>query len=157
MKNFFRLLIVAGLLTAGWMNRDVLRGLKAKATTLDGGEVQEPTPATPAPAVAGRSTPHPATAAKAAATKAYPALGIADSAFNKRFRSFYEEAQFRDPALLSDPNWPLKLAERTAISLGGGAMPATPAPSSSGAKPGASGNKLQGSALDMRPGSAPSH
>jgi len=155
MKNFFRLLIVAGLLTAGWLNRDVLRGLTGKGTTISDGEVQEPAAAGPAPAAAGRPTPHPATAAKAAATKAYPALGMADSAFNKRFRSFYEEAQFRNPALLSDPNWPLKLAERTAISLGGGAMPATPAPSSSSAKPGASGSKLQGSALDMRPGGTP--
>lgn len=159
MKNFFRLLIVAGLITAGWLNRDKLRDLRTKAGTIDDSEVVTKPPATPAPVVVANPTPHPATAAKAAAAKAYPALKIADSAFNKRFISFYEEAQFRDPVLLSDPNWPLKIAERTAISLGGGPMPATPEPSS-GQTPSSSGSKLpsaklKGSMLDMRPGSAP--
>lgn len=159
MKNFFRLLIVAGLITAGWLNRDKLRDLRAKAGTLDDSEVVTKPPSTPAPAEVANPTPHPATAAKAAAAKAYPALKIPDSAFNKRFISLYEEAQFREPLLLSDPNWPIKIAERTAIALGGGPMPVPPAGSQPHAPAGSSStlpsSKLKGSALDMRPGSAP--
>lgn len=152
MKNFFRLLIVVGLITAGWLNRDKLRGLSGKAGTTEESEAVAAAP--PPVAAAVNSTPHPAAAARAAAAKAYPALLIPDSAFNKRFISFYEDAQSRDPALLRDPNWPLKIAERAALSLGGGPMPATPTPSS-GAK--SSPNKLKGSVLDMRPGSGPAH
>ena len=145
MKNFFRLLIVIGLVTAGWLNRDKLRDLRVKPTTLDDGETVAATPTAPASTPVANPTPHPATAAKAAAAMAYPALKIPNSAFNKRFISLYEEAQFREPALLSDPKWPIKLAERTAVALGGGAMPvaATPAP----VKP----LGLQGSALDKKP------
>ncbi len=152
MKNFFRLLFIVGLLTAGWLNRDKLRGFGAKAEVPeDSGGAATPEPA--APTATSSVTPHPAIESRQAAAKAYPALRIPDSAFHKRFLSLYEEAQFREPALLSDPNWPLKLAERTAISLGGGAMP-TPLPPSAGTKP---SSKLQGSALDMRPRSAPAH
>ena len=132
MKNVFRLLLVVGLLAAGWLNRDKLRGLRGGPTTLKDAEGEPPTTeversaaATPPP------TPHPARDAQIAAAKAYPALGIPDSALNKKFRALYAQAQVSEPALLARPDWPLKLAERAAIALGGGPMPVptTPAPS----------------------------
>ncbi len=144
MKNFLRLVLIVGLLVAGWMNRHLLTGKTEKVDAEAAEEIATPAAPSPAP-VAGVPTPHPATAARAAAVQTYPALKIPDSAFNKRFRSLYEEAQSRDPQFLADPNWPIKLAERTAVALGGGALPVanTPPP----VKP----SGLQGSALDKRP------
>ncbi len=146
MKNVILLLVVVGLLVAGWRHRDKLTGMLKKPGS---GEVAEEGSifgsSVGEPPVEGATKPHPAKEAQIAATKAYPALGIPNSAFNKKFLALYAEAQRSEPQLLAQSDWPLKLADRTAVALGGAPMPVpqTPAPVQ------ASG--LQGSALDKRP------
>lgn len=76
-----------------------------------------PAPA-PAPAAAPSLRPHPATAAREAAVKLYPALGVKDSLFNKTFRDLYTEKAQQDPGFLTQADWPLLLARRTAELLG---------------------------------------
>ena len=46
------------------------------------------------------------------AVEKYPDLGRPGTAFHTRFVSLYEDAQKNTPALLSDPNWPIALADR---------------------------------------------
>jgi hypothetical protein len=158
MNNFFRLLIIAALLVAGWHYRDRLTGFLGEPTTPI--EVEKESAvvaksAEPAAPVRSGATPHPARDARVAAAKAYPGLALPDSALNRRFLALYAEAQRSDPALLAREDWPLRLAERAAIALGGGAMPvsAPPRPISSRA---VTPKPLTGSALDRRPGTSQS-
>jgi hypothetical protein len=75
-----------------------------------------PAPA-PVPAPAAALRPHPATVAREAAVKIYPALGVKDSLFNKTFRDLYTEKAQQDPEFLTQADWPLLLARRTAELL----------------------------------------
>ncbi len=137
MKNVLLLLLVVGIPVAAWWHWDKVM---AFVKPVPAGEVA----ADGAPSAAGR-TPHPAAESKLAATKAYPALGVATSPFNKTFLALYAEAERSEPKLLARADWPLVLADRTAVALGGAPMPvpATPDPG----RP----SGLQGSALDKRP------
>jgi glutaredoxin len=123
MKNVLSLILVIGLLTAGWINRDKLSGLTAKS----GPTVEEEAPSTQdspvAPAQRSTATPHPAREAQAQATALYPGLALPNSALNKKFVALYKESQSTDPDLLSRPDWPLQLADRAVVSLGGAPMP----------------------------------
>lgn len=111
MNKWFLLLIVAGLAVAGWFNWD-----KITAFAVEKGYGKY-LGAEPSPTPAG---PNPAAASQAQAQKAYPALAIPGSPFNKKFLELYKAS---DPAFLTQPDWPMLLAERTAKELGGGAMP----------------------------------
>lgn len=128
-----RLLIMIGLLVAGWINRGSLSGLGSKASTTAQETVSNlelPSPA----AVLQRgmdgfgasATPHPAREAQAQATALYPGIARANSSLNQKFVALYKEAQTSDPALLARPDWPIQLAERAVISLGGAPMPQAP-------------------------------
>lgn len=127
MKSFLSLILVIGLLFGGWMNRDKLSGLLGKAGAT--GDEASSNPELIA------STPHPAREAQAQATAIYPALAVPNSAFNKKFVALYKDAQSADPALLSRPDWPLQLAERAVVSLGGAPLPRS--------KPAASGTQAR--------------
>ncbi len=116
MKNVVPLLLAVGALVAGWMNRDDLGGWWAKF-----GGRQEAVSSTrnlPPP-----GTPHPAREAQARAKALYPGLAIANSPLNKKFVALYKDSLFTDPALLSRPDWPLALADRAAVLVGGAPMP----------------------------------
>jgi hypothetical protein len=143
MKNLFLLLLLIGLLAAGWHYRQTLQGFKPGTTTADSPvtEAVQGTAATPPPA-----TPHPAMESRATALKTYPGLGLQGSAFNKKFIELREKMERTEPAFLTQPDWPLRLAERTAKELGGAAMPPVGTPS---LLKGPSG--LQGSSLDQKP------
>jgi hypothetical protein len=136
MKNVLLLLLVVGIPVAAWLNRGRIMALVTPLAP--GGEV---TSNGAAPGL----TPHPAKEARLAATNAYPALAVPNSPFNKKFLALYAEAQQREPELLARADWPLQLADRTAVALGGARMPVpgTPEP----VRP----SGLQGSALDKRP------
>jgi hypothetical protein len=133
MKNFFLLLLLAGLGYAGWHFRGHLTGLAGKPTTLeedaapgDGAAMRPPAPdGAPRPP----ATPHPAHEAQIAVLKAYPALGLPDSPFHRTFKELHAQARRANPQLLTQPDWPIQLAERTAVALGGGVQPiALPTP-----------------------------
>ncbi len=122
MKNFVRLIVLVGLLIAGWTYRDRLRGLTGQPGPTE--EEDSSTLEVPAGATQrGAATPHPAREAQARAAAAYPGLKLPNSALNKKFVALYKESQAMDPALLSRPDWPLQLAERAVVSLGGAALP----------------------------------
>ena len=61
----------------------------------------------------------------------YPALTHADSELHKKYVALYEEVRRSNPEFLARPDWPIKLAERAMVALGGGALPVpTPVPKS---------------------------
>jgi glutaredoxin-like YruB-family protein len=125
MKSFVSLIVVIGLAVAGWMNRDRLSGLWTQADTASEDAVPNPglpNAKDPAP------TPHPAREAQAQASARYPGLKLANSPLNLKFVALYKEAQSSNPALLSRPDWPLRLAEQAVASLGGAPVPAQNAP-----------------------------
>jgi hypothetical protein len=130
MNKWFLLLVLIGVGVAGWMNRETVSGWLGHKTT---DQPSEPT---------GPATPHPATESRALATRTYPALAVPGSPFNIRFLALYNDARASNPGLLTEANWPMQLAERTAKLVGNRAMP-TPA-----------ANQF-GSQLDMRPGGTP--
>jgi hypothetical protein len=146
MKNVFLLLLVIGIPVAAWWHKDRLMAfvnpsappgeVAGEATTPSSGDRRS---------ASGVPTPHPARDAQLAATKAYPALNNPNSAFNKKFLALYAETKSRDPHLLAAADWPLKIADRTAVALGGApmAVPSTPVP----VEP----SGLQGSSLDKKP------
>lgn len=149
MKNIFLLLLIAGLLYLGWTNRGLLTGSTNPAAAEDSAEnAPATTPQTgpdtqpPPPAV----TPHPAKESMAAAVQAYPGLKIVNSPLNKKFLELHAQAQRAEPRLLSQADWPLRIAERAARALGGGAMPTPATPVKVGRPSG-----LSGSALDLKP------
>lgn len=156
MKNFFLLLILAGLIFAGWHFRGSLNPFSADEALPS----EKSTPSNPEsrpPEPQGLPTPHPGTESMITAKKTYPALAIQGSAFQQKFRVLHAEAFANEPNFLAQPDWPLRLAERTAHALGGGVMPAvgTPAPARtpmpiSPSRLGES-SKLHGSPLDITP------
>lgn len=97
MKSIVILIVVAGLAAAGWMNRDQLSGLWAHAAKTLG---------------VAALTPHPAREAQAQVMARYPRLKVANSPLNRKFIALYKETQSSNPALLSHPDWPLRLAEQ---------------------------------------------
>ncbi|EDY17242.1 hypothetical protein CfE428DRAFT_5260 [Chthoniobacter flavus Ellin428] len=70
-----------------------------------------------APVAAQNFQPNPAQGAKEAAIKMYPQLAVKDSTFNKTFRDLYLEESQKHPQLLTQADWPLILAHRTADIL----------------------------------------
>lgn len=142
MKNVLLLLLVVGIPVAAWWHWDEVKALVQPAASVEDGPVDG---APASDGAAPRLTPHPAKDARLAATTAYPALANPNSAFNKKFLALYAEAQRSEPQLLAQSDWPLKLAERTALALGGAPMPVP-----SVAEP-VRPSGLQGSALDQRP------
>jgi glutaredoxin len=120
-KSFLSLIIVVGLLAAGWVNQEKLSGLltKLSAPTEDAAEESSATSQRVA------ATPHPAREAQAKATSLYPGIAVPNSAMNKKFVELYKDAQASNPALLSRPDWPLQLADRAIVSLGGKPLPRT--------------------------------
>ena len=115
MNKWLLLLIVAALAVAGWFRRDQVMAFLASKGALQA--VGLPTPAPPF------ATPNPAPDSIALAKQAYPALGKEGSPFNRRFVALYNSLKESDPQFLAQPDWPVRLAERTAMELGGGAMP----------------------------------
>ena len=136
MNKWLLLLIVVGLVVAGYLNREQLTALLAS----HGVNVPFiPPPSTPVP------TPNPAAASIARVKKAYPALSKEGSAFNKKFVALYNSLKETDPALLARDDWPVELANRTAHELGGGAMPIP------GSTPPPVMHPLGGTLLDKKP------
>lgn len=122
MKGFLSLIIIIGGLTAGWLNRDKLSDLLAKHNAPSAEDSSTEDSASPA-AHRSAATPHPAREAQAQATALYPGLTIPNSALNQKFVALYKESQATNPALLSRPDWPLTLAEKAVVSLGGAPRP----------------------------------
>ncbi len=146
MKNVVSLLLIIGLVVVGVMNRDRLRGLIGGSSTTE--EIPmatpEPVPETHVDTAPPSATPNPAKESQAQAVSLYPGLKIPNSALNKKFVALYADAHRSDPAMLARPDWPMKLAERAMVELGGAPMPVpTPTPHATGALPGGS--------LDARP------
>jgi hypothetical protein len=63
-------------------------------------------------------TPHPAKGAMRAAIQLYPDLVKKDSAFYLLFLDLLDHRKKTDPASLTQPDWPLDLAQETAKKLG---------------------------------------
>ena len=121
MNKWLLLLIVIGLAGVGWINRDkVSEFLSSRGIAIP---ILQPA-STPVPP----TTPAPALEAKAQAVKAYPALGIQGSAFNRKFVALFNDLKDSDPDYLAQSDWPVRLAERTARELGDGAMPIAGSP-----------------------------
>jgi hypothetical protein len=95
---------------------------------------EELPPSTPSPIAAAAtpalvSTPSPALpaappdyaaavlAAQRAAVARYPALGIAQTPFNRAFLTAYRRMQRTEPDYFDDPQWPLRLADEVAGEL----------------------------------------
>jgi hypothetical protein len=142
MRNFYLLLLLAGLGTVGYLNRDAIMtrfgsppAEKQAAEEPEAPVVKKPT-----------ATPHPATDSRAAAVRAFPALGQKDSIFNKTFLVLHSQAEQNEPDLLAKPDWPMVLAKRTSASL----TPATPVPTPRPPPP-TPFKPLHDSALDMHP------
>jgi glutaredoxin len=118
MKQFLSFGLVIGVLIAGWMYRDKVGGVFANA-----GPSLEKATSKLGLQRGANATPNPAREAQAQALSLYPGLARPDSELNKQFRGFYKQAQASNPALLSQPDWPLQLAERAVVSLGAAPMP----------------------------------
>lgn len=132
MKGFLSVLIIAGGLAAGWLNRDRIGNFFHKpdaAQVADSDSPATDASAPASPAVAPKAargpvgTPNPAREAQAKATAIYPGLAVPNSALNQKFVVLYKEAQTKDPALLTQADWPLTIAERAMVSLGGAPLP----------------------------------
>lgn len=152
MKTLLLLLLMVGLVATGWHYREKI-GLGGRAAEpgeeeVDASAVSSTSPPPPSPD-APPATPHPGTDSMALARRLYPALNMKDSAFRKQYEALYANAKAIEPELLARADWPIKLAERTTLKLGGAPMP-LPTPTRPLLESGPSG--LQGSALDQRPG-----
>lgn len=148
MNKFVGLLIVIGLVVVVITNRDKIAALRGGAQTeeSEAGNTENipSTQSEPPPTATGAATPHPAMEAQAQAAKLYPGLLNPASPLNKRFIALHSEAKLNNPQLLTQADWPLTLAERAMVDIGGAPMArSTPAPITP--KP------LPGSALDQRP------
>ncbi|MEP6671484.1 MAG: glutaredoxin family protein [Chthoniobacter sp.] len=123
MKTLPVLLLVIGLPLAGYLNRDRLSEMWAKHNAAVAGEDVSAEPAAAGAQRGAAVAPNPAKEAQTRATAIYPGLAIPNSALNQKFVALYKEAQASDPALLARTDWPLTLAERAVVALGGKAMP----------------------------------
>ena len=132
MKNILGFLIIVGLLAVAFVNRERLAAVFGRSPTV--AEVPpepEPVPVTPEPEPPKppAPTPHPALEAQQKAKQLYPGITIPNSALNKKFVSLYNETQQNNPALLAQADWPLQLAERAVVAMGGQPLArTTPAP-----------------------------
>lgn len=142
MNKIIGLLLVVGLVAAAYVNREKIAALRGGSP--EEAEVSEESGVEVAPPSPPNLTPHPARESQAQATKLYPGLGIPGSPLNKKFLALHAEARSTDPALLARPDWPLTLAERAMVALGGVPLPRN-APAAITPKP------LPGSALDQKP------
>jgi glutaredoxin-like YruB-family protein len=123
-----------------WANRELIGNILAKrnasteVTETPATEDFVPAPVAPAPSVSTPPgpTPHPAREAQVQARTLYPGLAVANSSLNQKFVALYKDAQANNPALLSSPDWPLTLADKAIVALGGSPMPRTAA---AGAQP----------------------
>lgn len=142
MNKWFLLLVVIALAATGWVNRDKISALlrhQFQGANSSLSSVLAPT----APA-----TPHPAAESVAQARKAYPALAVANSPFNKKFVELYNNTKQTNPEFLIQPDWPMQLAAQTAREL------TSTVPSATGLPP----TELSGSPLNSRPqGAAPGY
>jgi glutaredoxin len=122
MKGFLCLLLIAGGVAAGWINRDKISEYLSKHSAA---ATEDSTAADPAASAGARSaaTPNPAHEAQAKAKSLYPGLGIPNSPLNQKFLALYKEAQASNPAALARSDWPLTLAEQAVTALGGAPMP----------------------------------
>jgi hypothetical protein len=160
MNKWTLLLILVGLGAIGMLNRDKISaslGHKPAETAEASGE---PAPITPVPI-----TPHPAQESIKKARAVYPALAVPDSVFNKKFIELFNAKKASDPEFLVAADWPMKLAQQAADSLGGAvttyqaptevstsALNARPAKVvGSTVPPSVQLPGLKGSALDQRP------
>ena len=162
MNKWFLLLILIGLGAVGWYNRETINGWFGRKTLGEDGKYVNATPdpdAPPGPNGPARPTPAPtpnlALASMDQAKKTYPALAMAGSAFQLKFKADYSELQRTNPGYLARPDWPIQLAGRTARELGGAEMPVV-----GGAAPAPSTTHLMGSGLDKHgppgaPGASP--
>lgn len=133
MKGFLSLVIIAAGLFMTWTNREKFIHLFSKSDT----EAVETAETTDSPADAPRrsaATPHPAREAQMQATAIYPGLSIPNSALNQKFVALYKEAQASNSPILTHSDWPLTLAERAVVALGGAPMPRTSSPQARAAK-----------------------
>lgn len=128
MKGLLYLVVILAAVYVTWTNREKYVHLFSPhktAVVVDGDEDEAPSRdgANAGTAPGAAATPHPAREAQAQATALYPGLSIANSGLNQKFVALYKEAQANNPALLSQPDWPLTLADRAAVALGGAPMP----------------------------------
>ena len=56
--------------------------------------------------------------AQQAAVKKYPALGVAGSPFNKRFREIFARMKIEQPAKLRTTDWPMEIADQVSAEPG---------------------------------------
>ena len=127
MKGFLSLLIIIGGVVSCWMNWDKINDLLAShnITLLRGPKTSESSSAGSQLPV---GTPHPATQARAQAMTLYPGLAVANSALNQKFVVLYKEAEANHSPILTHADWPLALAEKAMVSLGGAPMARTSSP-----------------------------
>lgn len=146
MKNILGLLIVIGLFSLAWVNRERISAiLQRPAPVVE--ETPEPEPVAPEPPPMKFATPppHPAAEAQEKAKQLYPGIKVPNSLLNRKFVALYNEAQRDNPSLLTQSDWPLVIAEQAVVAMGGAPMPrTTPAPITP--KP------LTGTVMDQRPG-----
>ena len=80
MKNIVSLVVIVGLIVAGWVNRDKLSGLWSKAVTSAAEKADatlnlpDASSSTTNPASRAAATPHPAAEARARAIALYPGI-----------------------------------------------------------------------------------
>lgn len=110
MNKWTLLLVLIAVGVFGVLNRDKISAyLGAKPGT----------PSETASATVAPVTPHPAEDSIRKARQKYPALAVANSAFNKKFIELYNAKKEAEPAYLAAADWPMKLAEQTASALNG--------------------------------------
>jgi hypothetical protein len=142
MNKIFGWLLVVVLVAAAFANKDKIAAWRGGAAEE---EVVPPEPPPVVEVAPPRPTPHPAAESQALATKLYRGLSIPGSALNKKFLELHAEAKANDPALLASPDWPIILAERAMVAMGGTPLSRT-APVHTTPKP------LPGTAMDKKPG-----
>jgi hypothetical protein len=124
MNKVVGLLLLVGLVAAAYVNRDKIAALRGEPKQEEVA-TSEPTPEPAQP----NATPHPARESQALATRLYPGLNNPGSGFNKKFLALHSEAQRNNPELLTRPDWPITLADRTMVALGGSPVArSTPVP-----------------------------
>lgn len=153
MNKWTLLLILIVLAAAGILNRD-----KISAYFGNKPPVEAPPP------VVVAATPNPAKESIEMARRRYPQLAVANSPFNVHFVDLYNTAKTSDPTMLTQADWPMKLADRTAHDLTAAVTPQPSIDSLKGALDGRPVGQvgstvvptvqlpgLKGSALDQRP------
>jgi glutaredoxin len=128
MKSILGLLLVIGLLAVGWANRErIQEHLASRGVNTDTKEIPPLTDLIPTPFRQDTpvATPHPAQQAQAQAKAIYPGLAVPNSALNQKFIALYKDTQASNPTLLTSPDWPLQLADKAMIALGGSPMART--------------------------------